>query len=171
MGSAMNCKTFLMLLLFMQAVNSINILAAQDSVGAAPQLHPDPVYSPEEVARIQTEALGNNDKPYADAGIEITFRFASPQNKLITGPLAHFIGIVRSPAYALMIDHASAEFGPPYIEGDFAQVPVLLTAANGEQTGYVFRLSRQSEAPFEQCWMTDGVVRMSLKNSNGGTQL
>lgn len=167
----MKCDTLLMLLLFTQTAFIANTFAAQENIGAAPELQPDPTYSPEEVVRIQTEALGNNDTPYADAGIEITFRFASPQNKLATGPLSHFVAIVRSPAYALMINHASAKFGSAHVEGDVAQVPVVLTAPNGDQAGYVFRLSRQSEAPYEQCWMTDGVVRVPLKNSNSGTEL
>jgi len=144
---------------------------AQDSGEASPELQPDPTYAPEEVVRIQTEALGNNDEPYANAGIEITFRFASPQNKLSTGPLPRFVGIVRSPAYVKMINHSGVEFGPAYIEEDVAQVPVLITASDGEKAGYVFRLSRQSEAPYEQCWMTDGVAPVVVKNSSGGVEL
>ncbi len=151
--------------IFAPILLSANVMAAQGDIGASPELQPDPEFSPEEVVRIQTEALGNNDQPYPDAGIKITFRFASPQNKLSTGPLPRFVGIVRSPAYALMINHADAEFGPAYVEGNVAQVPVLITTPDGEQAGYVFRLLRQLEAPYEQCWMTDGVVPMPLKNS------
>ena len=155
------------ILLFASVVVSFNVSVAQDNVGAAPELQPDPTHAPEEVVRIQTEALGKNDEPYENAGIEITFRFASPQNKLSTGPLPRFVGIVRSPAYEKMINHSGVEFGPAHIEEDVAQVPVLITAADGEKAGFVFRLSRQSDAPYEQCWMTDGVVPIAIKNSGG----
>jgi len=169
--SAVKNQTILMLLLI-PVVLSANALATQEeNTGASPELQPDPGLSPEEVVQIQTEALGNNDHPYPDAGIEITFRFASPQNKLSTGPLPRFIGIVRGPVYGLMINHAGAEFGPAHIDGNVAQVPVLITTPDGKRAGYVFRLSHQLQAPYEQCWMTDSVVRMPLKNPNRGVEL
>lgn len=163
----MRMSKYFRLFLFASVVISFNVLAAQDDVDASPELQPDPIQAPEEVVRIQTDALAKNDEPYQNAGIEITFRFASPQNKLTTGPLPRFVGIVRSPAYAKMINHKGVEFGPAHVEDDVAQVPVLITATDGEKVGYVFRLSRQSQAPYAQCWMTDGVVPIAVKNSGG----
>ncbi len=48
-------------------------------VGAThlPQTEPDPSLSPQDVVSIQIEALRNNDIPYEDRGIEVTFHFAS----------------------------------------------------------------------------------------------
>ncbi len=48
-----------------------------------PEIKPDPVYTPDEVVGIQMRALGKNNQPYDNAGIELTFRFASPGNKKI----------------------------------------------------------------------------------------
>ena len=163
----MRTKNVFTLVLFASVIVTGGAFAAQNYESASPELQPDPIYAPEEVVRIQIDALGKNDEPYEDAGIEITFRFASPQNKLTTGPLPHFVGIVRSPAYVKMINHSHVEFGPVHIEEDMAQVPVLITASDGEKVGYVFRLSRQSKAPYEQCWMTDGVVPIPVKNASG----
>ena len=57
------------------------------------QLQPNPNLTPEDVIRIQVEALQNNDSQ--DTGIEITFRFASPANRQLTGPLNRFKRMVR----------------------------------------------------------------------------
>jgi hypothetical protein len=50
-------------------------------------LTPRPELSPEQVVQYQAEALQHNDEPKTDAGIERAFRFASPSNKQMTGPL------------------------------------------------------------------------------------
>ena len=43
-------------------------------------------------------------------GIEITFRFASPENKVHTGPLSHFIMLVKSPIYHHLLNHLEVTF-------------------------------------------------------------
>ena len=57
------------------------VLAAPVGATHLPQTEPDPSLSPQDVVSIQIEALRNNDIPYADRGIEVTFNFASPANK------------------------------------------------------------------------------------------
>ena len=47
-----------------------------------------------------------------------------------------------------MLDHSDVVYGPALVEGDVAQVPVVVTGLGGDQAGYVFRLSRQTEPPF-----------------------
>ena len=69
------------------------LFAATSALMAAdhlPQTKPDPSLSPQDVVSIQIEALRNNDTPYENRGIEVTFNFASPANKRITGPLERF---------------------------------------------------------------------------------
>jgi len=117
------------------------------------------------------EALGASNTPHDSGGIEIAFRFASPANKQMTGPLERFVTIVRDPVYAPMLDHSDVVYGPALVEGDVAQVPVVVTGPGGDQAGYVFRLSRQTEPPFANCWMTDGVVRRPLKPDHSGGDL
>ncbi len=53
------------------------------------QAYPDPGLKPNKVVAIQLLAMQQNGA--SDYGIEVTFRFASPQNKLQTGPLSNFI--------------------------------------------------------------------------------
>ena len=122
-------------------------------------IQPSPNLSPVEVVKIQIEALGKNDIPHPNRGIEIAFRFASPENKRATGPLERFIQMVSSPAYRPLLNHRTADYGSIEVTGDLAVQPVTLIAQNGEKVGYVFSLSKQTGSPYDGCWMTNGVSR------------
>jgi len=135
---------------------------------------PSPELSPREVVRVQVEALGANDEPYKGAGIEAAFNFASPANKRATGPLERFQTLFDTPAYGPMIDHSGATYSAVQVEGRVAQMGVLLTVKDGEQVGYLFQLSKQTDPPFEDCWMTDAVMRVEvgdarIQTTNGRT--
>ncbi len=120
---------------------------------------PNKNMTPAQVVRTQMEALQHNDTPHADAGIETTFAFASPENKLATGPLEHFIGIVKAPAYLPMLNCKSVTYDPIVIDGDTAKQRVHIVGADGTRGVYVFLLSRQTDGPFAGCWMNDGCIR------------
>ena len=124
---------------------------------------PGPQYTPDEVVRIQLDALRNNDKPHPDAGIATTFAFASPRNRASTGPLQQFAKMLRAPGYVSMLNHHAAEFGLLEIDGNLALQPVILTTARGGRMGYMFELSKQTSDDCDGCWMTDGVVPFSVK--------
>ena len=117
-------------------------------------LVPNPGLSPGDVIRIQLEALRNNDEQ--DRGIAVAFRFASPANRVNTGPLSRFIAMIERGPYALMLDFNHADYGLVETVGDQARQRVTLTGARASTT-YWFFLSRQSEAPYVDCWMTDAV--------------
>jgi hypothetical protein len=122
---------------------------------------PSPDFSPEQVVRIQLEALQHNDE--TNQGIATTFNFASPGNRKYTGPLPRFIKLLQDPHYRPMLNHKAAEFDPIKISGDTALQRVKLTAKNGQMVIYIFSLSKQTEAPYQNCWMTDGVVIEPVK--------
>ena len=126
---------------------------------------PGPEYGPADVVRIQVQALADNDTPYSNAGIEVAFRFASPANKRVTGPLWRFIRMLYGPTYRPFLHHQAAHFGDVDIQGTEATQTVILTAANGQRVGYVFRLSKQRGARCRACWMTDGVWRIDLQEA------
>jgi hypothetical protein len=135
---------------------------------------PDPSLGADAVVRIVMSALQQNDAN--DNGIEITFRFASPGNKQITGPLDHFKQLVKSPGYAPMLGCKSVEYGKIRIEGDNAVQGVRIIDATGAALVYIFQLSKQANGEFKGCWMTDGVVRFdpgaqpaAPKEDDGGT--
>lgn len=124
------------------------------------QPSPSPAYSPGQVIQIQLEAMQHNDDPSPDAGIAVAFKFASPENQAQTGPLERFVQMVKTPAYAPMINHKSAEYGPIKSDNQQAQELVKITGADGEEAIYVFILHKQTQGQFKDCWMTDGVVRL-----------
>ena len=136
----------------------------QEATGKA-ALMPKPEFTPDKVVRIQLEALANNDRPYQDTGIEIAFRFASPANKQTTGPLSRFIPLVHNPIYNPMIDHQAAQLGNLVVENSQAFIPVTLTASDGKRVGYMFVLSKQEGGAYDQCWMTDAVMRFEITSA------
>ncbi len=138
------------------------VLAAPVGATHFPQTEPDPSLSPQDVVSIQIEALQNNDTPYEDRGIEVTFNFASPTNKRMTGPFERFKVMVRNPVYGPMINHRSAEYENVRVEGDFARVDTILQSKDGQYLGYRFMLSRQHDNEYEGSWMTDAVYRFDV---------
>ncbi len=111
----------------------------------------------EDVVKIVIDALARNDVPYADAGITTTFAFASPANKVNTGPLDRFIRMVKGEPYGIMVDHVGSEFSEPVYMGNKAYQMVRLTAADGRAVVFAFRLSLQVDGEFKDMWMTDAV--------------
>ncbi len=138
------------------------VLAAPAGAAHLPQTEPDPSLSPQDVVSIQVEALENNDIPYENRGIEVTFNFASPANKRMTGPLERFAAMVRNPTYGPMIDHRSAAYEGFVVEGNSARIDVILTSKEGIYLGYRFFLSRQQGNEYEGSWMTDAVVPFDI---------
>ena len=119
-------------------------------------VYPEPELKPNDVVRLQLLAMQQNDD--SDFGIEVTFRFASPSNKIQTGPLKRFISLVRNPSYLPLLNHTNATFLELTVEEDFAVQDVIITTSKGERIGYRFRLSIQKGTLFPGCWMTDSVV-------------
>ncbi len=120
---------------------------------------PSPALSPAEVIGLQLQALKENDTPTPDAGIAVAFAFASPANQAVTGPLDRFTLLVHSPVYRAMLGFRAVQRGTTIVADDQAQESVLILDAEGKTAVFVFALSRQSTNPFDNCWMTDGVLR------------
>ncbi len=117
---------------------------------------PSPELEPAEVVRIQVEALRKNT--LSNDGIELTYRFASPGNKRYPGPLDRFIDMVRSAPYDRLPNHRRAEYSPMAVSGNQAQQMVVIIDAEGNEVGYVWVLSRQTEGAYKGRWMTDAVM-------------
>ena len=150
--------------------NTALIWLASIWIGAAPafaavsERPPSPVLpqpsvdlKPEDVVRTVIAALAQNDKPFTDAGITTTFGFASPANKVNTGPLEKFINMVKAEPYGLMVDHVASEFSEVVYTGNNAYMMVNLTGTDGRAIVYAFRLSKQQDGEFKDMWMTDAV--------------
>ena len=124
--------------------------------GGARGPDPSPGYSPGEVVRILVEALRENDAD--DRGIAVVFRFASPENRSVTGPLSRFAAMIRSPLYEPMLNHVSAFYDEMEVAGEFARQQVAFATPGGWAVIYSFLLRRQPSGEYAGCWMTERVT-------------
>ena len=69
----------------------------------AEMIKPDPSIGPKDVISIQLKALKVNNIPYEDAGIEQTWEFAHPNNRIYTGPLNNFIRMMKNPVSIIIL--------------------------------------------------------------------
>jgi hypothetical protein len=120
--------------------------------------YPTPELSASDVVRIQMEAFRNNDDE--DSGIAIAFRFASPQNKQMTGPLPRFRMMMRNPLYRPMLDAERVEYGIPDVRERVARIEVTTVGPEGDRSYYAFYLTKQRGGDFEDSWMTEAVEVM-----------
>ena len=86
--------------------------------------YPNPELKANEVVSLQLLAMQHNDD--SNHGIEVTFRFASPQNKLQTGPLSRFIMLVRNISYRSLLNHHEANFLNLKVDGNKAVQDVII---------------------------------------------
>ena len=130
-------------------------------------LEPNPEIKPEDVVRIQLEALMNNNIPYEDAGISQTWEFAHPHNRKYTGPLLNFKSMMKSDPYALMLDHSNHKIIFVSKYDNTANYFVELNDKIGNKYGFTWTVKKVIfEGKFKNCWMTSGVsAPMSLAKS------
>lgn len=147
----------LILVLLAWTFSMSSLAALSDTPEAAASPRPSVNLEPQDVVKIVIHALSNNDEPYANAGIETTFSFASPANRVNTGPLDKFTLMVKGPPYGIMVDHAKSEFSEVFLDGNKAYQMVHLTAPDGRAVVFAFRLSKQLDGEFRNMWMTDAV--------------
>ncbi len=145
-----------LLLMFLLALKPVYAPAAPP--GDAPDLPlPSTDLQPGEVVQIVIDALANNDYPFPDAGIETTFNFASPANRVNTGPLERFARLVKGPVFGEMVDHRDSTLSQVIIEGDKALRLVQVVGANNETRYFAFRLGLQQDGDYAGMWLTEAV--------------
>jgi hypothetical protein len=150
---------------------SASIAMADDSKNTA-TTQPSSDLTPQAVVKLVADALRTNDAK--DSGIRTAWKFASPGNQAVTGPIEKFIPMVKSPQYQPMLNAKKADVRELSKGDSTAAELVIFTDANGDKTYYIFQMSKQSDGDLKDCWMTDGVLRVKPKehprgNSPDGT--
>ena len=126
-------------------------------------LKPSPNILPKEVISIQLNALKNNNNPYENAGIEQTWEFAHPSNRIFTGPLSNFIKMMYSPSYVIMLNHLEHNIILVKNQSDVSYYFVELTDKEGNKFGFQWILEKVIiNSEFKNCWMTSGVSKPML---------
>ncbi len=119
--------------------------------------------TPKEVVVSQLKALKSNDKPNPDHGIIVAFAFASPTNKINTGPINRFKQMLKSPAYNPLINCKAYKVSKHFIDFNEAQFFVKIDNKDGTSNDYIFELSKQIDGEFEGYWMTEAVIPIKDK--------
>ena len=124
----------------------------------AEMIKPDPKISAKDVISIQLKALQINNLPFEDAGIEQTWEFAHPNNRIYTGPLNNFIRMIKNPSYSMMLNHLDHNIIPVEESDDRSYYFVELTDSNGKKFGFEWTVEKVNEnGNFKDCWMTVSV--------------
>jgi hypothetical protein len=116
---------------------------------------PTPTLTPEQVVRIQLEALRGNDA--TDEGIALCYLFASPNNKSFTGPLPRFTRMIEESTYSLMLSYRQAAYETMEVMGQAARQKVTLYG-DGQAMTFTFYLAKQDHQACRGCWMTEAVT-------------
>ena len=72
-------------------------------------IKPNITFRPLDVLVIQLNSLQNYDYLYKGTGIEQTWEFAHPNNKIMTGPLKKFKQMIYSKSYEILIRHEKSK--------------------------------------------------------------
>ena len=125
---------------------------------------PNPSYTPQQVINIVVDSLQNNAAN--DEGIATVFRFASPRNKSVTGPLSRFTQMIKR-GFPDMLNHAGVRYDALNIQGDTAVQAVWLQSQTGAESGYAFQLGKQRGGKHDGMWMTEAVIPLGKKKNSG----
>jgi len=122
---------------------------------------PRPDLKPAEVVAAQLKALKENEAD--NRGIARCFEFASPGNRLITGPLDNFITMLRITPYKVLLNHQKSLIGTTRESDGHAWMVVTIIDRNEQLAVLMFQLSKQERGNYQGCWMTDAVLPLPIQ--------
>ena len=113
---------------------------------------------PFDVLMIQLNSLQNNNVPYKDAGIEQTWEFAHPNNKIMTGPLKKFKQMIYSKSYEILIRHEKSEITILNETNNKSVYKVYILSKDKKKYYYIWQIEKVlKNGNLENCWMTTSV--------------
>ena len=118
-------------------------------------LKPNQTIVPKKVVKIQLDGLKKNDAGYKDQGIEQTWEFAHPNNKIFTGPLERFKQMIKGESYKMLINHKDHKISE--IFSDENKVIFEVIVMDSEKKYHMFKWQVETylkSGPLENCWLT-----------------
>ena len=113
---------------------------------------------PFDVLMIQLNSLQNNNVPYKDAGIEQTWEFAHPDNKIMTGPLEKFKQMIYSKSYKILISHENNEITILNETNNKSVYKVYILSKDKKKYYYIWQIEKiLLDGDLKNCWMTTRV--------------
>tara|TARA_B100000029_G_scaffold504866_1_gene584533 strand:- start:4862 stop:5317 length:456 start_codon:yes stop_codon:yes gene_type:complete len=134
---------------------SIIILFLFTGFANAKVIKPNQTIKPIQVVKIQLDGLKKNDSLYKDNGIEQTWEFAHPNNKIFTGPLDRFKDMIKGESYKMLIDHKDHKINQIY--SDEKTVIFEVVVMDSEKKYYMFKWQVEKylkSGPLQNCWLT-----------------
>jgi len=121
-------------------------------------IKPNSNLKPFEVLMIQLNSLKDNNNPYKDAGIEQTWEFAHPKNKVMTGPLEKFKKMIYTENYKILLSHENSEITILKETEDLSLYKVIVLTKNKKKYHYIWKVEKVLlEGNLKNCWMTTSV--------------
>ena len=121
-------------------------------------LKPSYLLKPDQVIAIQLTALKNNDNPYQNYGIEQTWEFAHPKNRIFTGPLKKFIRMMNTASYSVILNHRKHSINTILVNDNIALFYVEIVDSNGINLAFEWVVEKVlTEGIYKNCWMTVSV--------------
>ncbi len=116
---------------------------------------PDRQHSPVNVVTMQISAM--RDSLQDPARLQTCYSLASPKNREFTGPYQRFAIMIMQPPYDLLATCKEWRVAAAAIENRDAAVLVTAHPSEGPALAFRFLLHQYEEAPFSDCWLTEGV--------------
>ena len=128
------------------------------NISNADLVKPNSNLKPFDVLTIQLNSLKNNNNPYKDAGIEQTWEFAHPTNKMSTGPLERFKQMIYSDSYKKLISHQNNKIIILEESVNKFVYKVYVLSKDKKKYYYIWQIEKVTqEGNLKNCWMTTGV--------------
>jgi len=139
-------------------IKSVLIFFIITNISNADLIKPEPALKPLDVLLIQLNSLKNNNTPYKDAGIEQTWEFAHPNNKIMTGPLDKFKQMIYSKAYEILISHENREITILRETENISIYKVIVLSKDKKKYYYIWQVEKVLlDGNLKNCWMTTNV--------------
>ena len=118
-------------------------------------LKPNKTIKPIQVVKIQLDGLMKNDSTYKDKGIEQTWEFAHPSNKIFTGPIERFKKMIKGDSYKMLIDHRDHKIKEVYSDEKTAIFEVVVMDAEKKYFMFKWQVEKYLDSgPLRDCWLT-----------------
>ena len=128
------------------------------NISNAELIKPSSSLKPFDVLMIQLNSLKNNNDPYKDAGIEQTWEFAHPINKLSTGPLKKFKQMIYSKNYEILLSHENSEIIILKETENILVYKVIILSKDKKKYYYIWQIEKVLlDGDLKNCWMTTNV--------------
>ena len=134
---------------------SVSILI---TASLAAQPLPQPNLPAKKVVQIQLSALQFNDSPIKNAGINLTWKFAHPDNREATGPLQRFTAMIQSPHYKSLLNHSSHTINELEANDMRSVFEVDVQKQSGRVLRFIWVVEKVRQGRYKGCWMTTAVT-------------